>query len=134
MEEVSDGSPRTGRTEITHLSWGRMEVTIDGQKQTFKDCKVWPGGAEAWDWRLTGTRHRPGTQPADVAGVLDQGIEVMVLSQGMERRLQIQPQTEALLRGRDIEYHIEETTRAVALFNELSREGVRVGGIFHSTC
>ncbi len=28
-------------TLITALSWGDMEVTIDGEKQAFKDCKIW---------------------------------------------------------------------------------------------
>ena len=30
-------------------------------------AKLYPGGARAWDWRETGTRHRPGIQPADIA-------------------------------------------------------------------
>ena len=33
-----------------------MEVAIGGS-QTFKDCKVWPGGAAVWDWNVTGTHH-----------------------------------------------------------------------------
>ena len=24
-----------------------------------KDFKLWPGGGRAWDWRETGTHHRP---------------------------------------------------------------------------
>jgi hypothetical protein len=36
---------KTKTSLITHISWGQMEVTIDGQTLTFKDCKVWPGGA-----------------------------------------------------------------------------------------
>jgi hypothetical protein len=111
-----------------------MEVTINGRTQTFKDCKVWPGGAKEWDWRETGTRHQPGTQPADIAEILEQGIEVMILSRGMELVLQTHPDTEKLLRERGIEYHIEETNAAVALLNQLSQQGKRVGGIFHSTC
>ena len=52
---------------ITHLSWGKLEVADHG---TFKDAKLWPGGARAWDWSETGTRHEPGIQPADVAELL----------------------------------------------------------------
>ena len=121
-------------SHITNISWGRMEVTIDGQALTFKDCKVWPGGATAWDWRLTGTRHQPGIQPADIAEILEQGVEVMILSRGVELMLHTCHETEALLRARGIPYHIEETHRAVALFNQLTQQGKRVGGIFHSTC
>ncbi len=121
-------------TLITHISWGRMEITIDGQPHEFKDCKVWPGGAKEWDWGVTGTHHHPGIQVADIEEILAQGVDVMVLSRGMELQLHTTPEVEALLRSRGIEYHIEETNEAVALFNRLSQGGRRVGGIFHSTC
>ncbi len=119
---------------ISHLSWGRMEVTIGGRTQTFQDCKVWPGGAREWDWNLTGTHHVPGTQPTDIEELLDRGVEEVVLSRGIQLVLRICPQTEELLRVSGIPYHLEETTRAVALFNRLCAEGRRVGGVFHSTC
>lgn len=125
---------KTTTDPITHVSWGRMEVTIGGQTTIFKDCKVWPDGAGEWDWNLTGTRHVPGTQPADIAELLERGIEELVLSRGMQLVLQTSPEAEELLRERGIPYHIEETKRAVALFNRLSLEGKKVGGVFHSTC
>lgn len=49
--------------KIAHLSWGRIEVEGLG---TGKDWKLYPGGGREWDWRETGTEHRPGIQPADV--------------------------------------------------------------------
>ena len=119
---------------IIHISWGHMEIIINGKTQQFKDCKIWPGGAKNWDWRLTGTDHQPGIQPADIKEILDQGIEVMILSKGMELKLHTCPETEELLRAKGIEYHIEETNIAVNLFNQLVQQGKRVGGIFHSTC
>lgn len=121
-------------TSITHVAWGTIEVQIESQVLRFKDCKVWPGGAKKWDWTLTGTHHQPGIQPADVQEVVDAGIDVMILSRGMELRLHTCPETEEMLRSRGIEYHIEETTRAVELFNALAKQGKKVGGIFHSTC
>lgn len=121
-------------TLITHLSWGRMEITLDAQPLPFKDCKVWPGGAKEWDWRLTGTRHQPGIQPADIEEILAQGVEVMILSRGMDLMLHTGPETETLLREKGIEYYIEETKQAVVHFNQLMEAGKRVGGIFHSTC
>jgi hypothetical protein len=121
-------------TIITHVSWGHIEVTVDGQALTFRDCKVWPGGAKEWDWSLTGTAHQPGIQPADIQEVIDRDIEVMILSRGALMKLGICPETERLLRQRGIACHIEQTERAVELFNQLSRQGLRVGGAFHSTC
>ena len=122
------------KTLITHVSWGRMEVAANGCVYRFKDCKVWPGGAKTWDWNTTDTRHQPGTQPADIEEILDQGVDVMILSLGMQLMLHTCPETDEILRSRGIEYHIEETTQAVEIFNELTRRGRRAGGIFHSTC
>jgi hypothetical protein len=119
---------------ITHLAWGHIEVHIQGRTLRFKDCKVWPGGAVKWDWQLTGTHHQPGIQLADIAEILDQGVEVLVLSRGMQLRLHTSPEVEKLLRAQNIEFHILETSQAVEMYNQLAREGKNVGGIFHSTC
>lgn len=121
-------------TLITDLSWGNMEVSIAGEKLHFKDCKVWPGGACAWDWGETDTHHSPGIQPADIEEILEKDVEAVVLTQGQLGRLGISPKTETLLRERGIDYHIEKTKKAVTLFNELVQKGKRVGGLFHSTC
>jgi hypothetical protein len=124
----------TDSTRITHLSWGHMEVTINGHTYRYKDCKVWPGGAKEWDWNLTGTRHRPGIQPADIEEILAHNVDVMILSRGMERMLQASAEAEQLLQVRGLEYHITETQDAVDLFNRLTQQGKAVGGVFHSTC
>lgn len=125
MQTASLPSPR-----ITRLSWGRMEVEGAGAG---KDFKLWPGGARPWDWNETGTRHVPGIQPCDVEELLDRGSTVVVLSRGMERRLQVCPETLELLEGRGVTVHVEETGAAVELYNELV-EHAPVGGLFHSTC
>lgn len=115
---------------IESVSWGRMEV--QGLPQG-KDFKLYPGGGRPWDWNETGTRHSPGIQPADVAELLDHGATVVVLSRGMEHRLEIDPATLAMLRNREITVHEAETTEAVRLYNELAGSQA-VGGLFHSTC
>ena len=121
-------------TLITDFSWGNMEVSIAGEKLHFKDCKVWPGGARTWDWGETGTHHSPGIQPADIEEILEKGAEIVILTRGQLGRLGISPKTEAFLLERGVDYHIEKTKKAVALYNELTRKGKRVGGVFHSTC
>jgi hypothetical protein len=122
---VDARSPR-----ITHLSWGRMDVEAVGSG---KDFKLYPGGGRAWDWNETGTHHVPGIQPADVAELLDHGCEVIVLSRGLQRMLHTAPETMQMLRDRGLRVHVEETSAAVALYNELARDQA-VGGLFHSTC
>lgn len=121
----------TSSPRITHLSWGRMEV--EGQSQTFKDVKCYPGGARAWDWNETGTSHSPGIQPADIEELLDKGAEVVILSKGINERLQVRPDTLAMLEEQGVQTHVLQTEKAVERYNEL-RESAPVGGLFHSTC
>jgi hypothetical protein len=122
---------RSGRSpRITHLAWGRLE--IEGGR-TFKDAKLWPGGVREWDWNETGTRHRPGVQPADVEELLEYGAEVVVLSKGILQALQVCHETLDLLENKGIPAHVLQTEGAVRLYNELA-EKQRVAGLFHSTC
>ncbi len=119
---------------VTHLSWGKMQVNIQGKEYDFKDCKIWPEGASNWDWNLTGTTHDTGIQPDDIRDILEHGVDVMVLSRGFDMKMRVSPATEDLLKSLDIEYHIHDTQKAVDLFNSLFQQGKRAGGIFHSTC
>jgi hypothetical protein len=122
------GNGRSPR--ITHLSWGRIEVAGG---PSFKDAKLWPGGVRKWDWKETGTRHRPGVQPADVEELLAHGAEVVVLSQGILEALQVCPETLALLKTKGVPAHVLQTEEAVRLYNELAATQ-RAAGLFHSTC
>lgn len=115
---------------VLSISWGRMEVETLGAG---RDFILYPGGGRPWDWNETGTHHDPGIQPADVADLLEHGATVVVLSRGMECRLGTCPETLDLLRARDIEVHVEETLKAVELYNDLAASRP-VGGLFHSTC
>jgi hypothetical protein len=117
--------------KITHVSWGRLEVA--GQPAPFKDAKLFPGGAREWDWRETGTEHMPGIQPADVEELLEHGARVVVLSQGMLRRLQVRQETLDTLQARGIVTHVLPTDDAVRLYNELATTEP-AGALIHSTC
>jgi hypothetical protein len=115
---------------ILEISWGHM--TIEGLG-VGKDFKLYPGGGREWDWSETGTRHVPGIQPADVEELLSHGATAVVLSQGMEKRLQVDPATCDYLEQHSIKVHIAETSEAVRIYNDLT-EGNLVAGLFHSTC
>ena len=125
MRHAEPNSPR-----ISQLSWGHIEV--EGHPP-FKDAKIFPGGAREWDWRETGTRHVPGIQPADVRELIEHGAKAVVLSKGIWQRLQVSPETLELLAKNDIQVEVLQTEDAVNRFNVL-REGMPVGGLFHSTC
>ncbi|MFO7768008.1 MAG: MTH938/NDUFAF3 family protein [bacterium] len=116
---------------IEEISWGSIEV--EGASKSFKDAKLYPGGAREWDWSETGTDHTPGIQPADVEELLEEGAEAVVLSQGMNRRLKVEPETLRMLEEKGIEVHVLATEEAVERYNAL-REEIPVGGLFHSTC
>jgi hypothetical protein len=125
MSRAELKSPR-----IAALSWGQIEV--EGYPP-FRDAKVFPGGARAWDWGETGTRHAPGIQPADVQDLIEHGAKTVVLSRGVWERLQVCPETLKVLADKAIEVEVLQTEAAVKRFNKL-RETVPVGGLFHSTC
>jgi hypothetical protein len=115
---------------IKRLTWGQLELE-DGR--TFKDAKLYPGGAREWDWRETGTGHQPGVQPADVRELIERGATVVVLSQGMNGRLRVSAETLALLEDSSVRVHVLPTERAVARYNELV-DTEPVGALIHSTC
>ncbi|KAJ3590075.1 hypothetical protein NHX12_008032 [Muraenolepis orangiensis] len=117
--------------EVVSLSWGHMQVKGGS---AYKDCKVWPGGSRAWDWRETGTNHRPGVQPADVEEVVAMGVDTLVIGSGMNQALQVQSSTLDLLREKGVVVRVLQTEKAVAEYNVLVGQGARVGGVFHSTC
>ena len=122
---MTERSPR-----ILDISWGCMDVEGLG---VGKDYKLYPGGGRAWDWAESGTRHVPGIQPEAVEELLTHGATAVVLSQGMDLRLQVDPRTLTWLAERNVTVHVAETRAAVLLYNELLTT-VPVGGLFHSTC
>lgn len=115
---------------ITRFTWGRLE--IEGGKR-FKDAKLFPGGSCEWDWSKTGTDHVPGIRPADVEELLEHGAKIIVLSKGMNERLQVCSETLEFLKQRGIDFHVLQSEEAVHLYNKL-REKELVGALFHSTC
>lgn len=116
--------------QITDFSWGEVN-TSDG---SFKDVKLWPGGACGWDWNDTGTKHTPGIQPADVADLVAGGAEIVVLSTGQEERLQVKEETIQYLSESGVEVIVLETNKAVEKYNKLAAVGQPVGALIHSTC
>jgi hypothetical protein len=116
---------------ILECRWGL--VRIDGHG-ILKDAKLFPGGARAWDWAETGTRHRPGIQPADVAELIEHGADTIVLSRGVLRMLGVCPETLRQLEAQGVAALVLPTPEAVETYNRLVRDGTAVGALIHSTC
>ena len=123
-------NPELQSPAVSSVSWGRIRIESRG---SFKDVKLYPGGAREWDWNETGTRHDPGIQPADVQELLDRGATVVVLGTGMLGRLKVPPETLEALEEQGVNVHVSKTDDAVRTYNELRGEAP-VGGLFHSTC
>jgi hypothetical protein len=115
---------------VTDFRWGRIQLGTDLE---FKDVKLWPGAARAWDWDETGTRHQPGVQVADVEELVESGAEIIVLSRGVDLRLHVMTETLAWLEARGIAVEVLQSEAAVARYNELAATR-RVGALIHSTC
>jgi hypothetical protein len=122
---VAGTSPR-----IANHGWGR--ITVDGR--TFKDARLWPGGAGTWDWNETGTGHAAGVQPADVEDLVGRGATHIVLSRGRHGRLGVHATTMALLEDRGIAHDVLATDDAIARYEQLRADGVPVGALIHTTC
>jgi len=114
---------------IESLRWGHIQT--DGQ--TYKDAKLFPGGSRAWDWAETGTHHVPGIQPADVDELLEHDAKIIILSKGINERLQTCKETQIYLEEQGCEYFILQSKKAAQKYNELCSER-RVGALIHSTC
>jgi hypothetical protein len=115
---------------VTGLSWGRIST----EAGHFRDAKLWPGGARAWDWTETGTHHTPGVQAADVAELLEHGAQIVVLGVGREGRLQVTDEALAAIRRAGATCAHLPTPEAVERYNALVAEGAAVGALLHSTC
>ena len=117
--------------------WNQLFVLDNNATTQFKDAKVWVGKTEekakAWDWSLTGTRHNPGVQTADVAEFIDQ-VDEVILTRGVDAILQVPQATIDWVKSKGKKCHVGRTPEMIELYNELVAQGKKVGGVFHSTC
>ena len=120
--------------KITSISWGEIAINSTSMPKA-KDCKLYPGGGvKEWDWNETGTRHRPGIQKGDAEELVRAGAVEIVLSKGMDLKLGVPDETVQWLEDQGVKVHVAGTRQAVEIYNRLVEEGVKVGGLFHSTC
>jgi hypothetical protein len=123
-EAAPDHSPL-----VTAFFWGHIEAA----GRAFKDARLYPGGAEEWDWRKTGTCHDPGIQFADVEDLLGRRPKTVILSRGMALALQVPQKTIDAIRARVPEVIVLQSQKAVAEYNKRCvRESVVA--LIHSTC
>lgn len=125
--------PLVAQPLITHISWGKIIVADNGKESTYRDAKLWQSESKDWDWNKTGTRHNPGVQIADIAEFIDM-VDIVILTRGMDLVLQVPQTTIDYVRQRGKQCFVGQTEDMVKKYNELVKEGKKVGGVFHSTC
>lgn len=118
-------------TKISAMSWGEI-VMKDGQ--IFKDVMLAPGLIQEWDWRKSGTSHTKGIQTADIDFLIEQDIDSIVLSRGIELKLEISEATLKYAKSKIKNVYFGQSEAAVAEYNRLVKSGSRVGALIHSTC
>lgn len=143
IKESCSSEETVGRTipktimgaSITAFEWGNITVKLpSGESKTFKDAKIWHSGAKTWDWKETGTRHKPGIQPSDGEELLAHGITSIILSRGMDLVLEVPEETQKHFRSLGLTVYVLQSEEAVAKFTELASSGQKVGLLLHSTC
>jgi hypothetical protein len=108
-------------------------VIEDASGRVFKDARLYPGGAEDWDWRKTGTRHEPGIQVADIEDLLALRPALVILTRGVNLVLQVPERTLAWVRAAGSDVVALQSEEAVAEYNRRARRE-RVVALVHSTC
>ncbi|NWS80800.1 AAMDC protein, partial [Toxostoma redivivum] len=78
--------------------------------------------------------HSPGVQPADLEEIVQKDVKTVVIGRGMSEALQVPTSTVDYLKKNGIDVLVLQTEKAVAEYNALAAQGVKVGGVFHSTC
>lgn len=116
--------------KIIRLDWGSVET----EAGRFRDAKLWPGGGRGWDWGETGTAHRPGVQPGDVAELLSHGARTVIVGCGQNRRLAVMDETREAVQSAGADLEVYESREAVEHFNAAVERGESPGALIHSTC
>ena len=114
-------------TQITSYRFGQVE--IDG-KGYHSDVIITASQVHDNWWRREG--HNLVIE--DLAVVLEQDPQVIVIGSGYYGRMQVPRQTRDWLHKRGIQLEVVPTSQAVERYNELQRHGASVVAALHLTC
>lgn len=129
----SSAEETTSNPIITHFEWGKVVVNFAHLQSTFKDCKLSPKGAQAWNWKEFNTQHVPGIQIKDLQSIINES-DIVILSRGVDLVLQVKPETLDYLKQVGKEVYVLQSEEAVKLYNQLASQNKKVGMLLHSTC
>jgi hypothetical protein len=119
---------------IEGFKWGWFQIngeihSMDGEG-VGKDICILQGEVRAWS-----ERRGHAVKPHMLAPVLQGGVQVLVIGNGVHGKLKIAKTARKAIRDGGIEaLIIEKTPDACATYNRLVREGKRVAFLAHGTC
>ncbi len=113
--------------EIDHYTFGR--IGIDGRDYD-ADVIIFPDHVQERWWRREG--HRLAQE--DLETVLADAPQLLVIGTGYYGRMQVPEEALASLRTAGVEVRVSKTSKAVAEFNRLQRDGARIVAALHLTC
>jgi hypothetical protein len=111
---------------IEHYSFG--SITIDGRTYT-SDVIIYPGRVDSSWWRREGHN----LQIADLTGVIKAKPDILIIGTGAYGVMKVPKETILHCESKNIEVHVEETDRAVELFNQLQKDKTVIAAL-HLTC
>jgi len=111
---------------IEHYSFG--SITIDGRTYT-SDVVIYPGKVDSSWWRKEGHN----LQIADLTEVIKAKPDILIIGTGEYGVMKVPKETISHCESRNIEVHVEQTDRAVELFNQLQKDKIVIAAL-HLTC
>ncbi len=104
------------------------EIVVNGKKYS-SDVLIFP------DKVIDNWRRKTGHElcPEDIAGVLKENPEVLVVGSGASGLVEVLPRVEEIARAKGIELIVETTDRACDIYNRLSHFQ-RIVAALHITC
>ena len=140
LKEPKQQKPQIPPPKITTFKWAIIDVEYNGKTKTFKDAIIKPSGPIEWNWKLDGTRHKPGITVAAIENnKLFDGVDIVILTRGVKLVLRTKEETVKYLekakeKGEIEDFKILQSNEAVKEYERLVANGKRVSGLFHSTC
>lgn len=125
---------------ISHFEPGKIEVTIrDDYKRTFKDCLLTSYSSQEWNRNKHDfTIEKKEFETIERYFKFPFYINVVILSKGIDSKLNVTPYTISYLEHMKEkkyirEFHILPSKEAVELYNKLAKEGEHVAILLCST-
>jgi hypothetical protein len=120
---------------IEDIEWGKIQI----DKRVYKhDVIINKCVVSRWDWSKYKTNHSEGIKVEELKQFLVNGkfdVDKIVLSRGMQTKLNIDDETYLFLRLRnDVEFFVGNTISAYRKYNQWIKENQSVLAFFHLTC